>query len=99
MRKACELAPTADGGRNNALFALGSGFGRYVFHGVLSLNAIQTAAIAACEANGLMREDGRLAVLATLHKGLARARDDPLLVLNERFEKRNSLRWRAGFIE
>jgi hypothetical protein len=66
---------------------------------VLFLNAIETAAIAACEANGLMREDGRLAVLATLRKGLARARDDPLPVLNERFEKRKSPRWRAGFIE
>jgi hypothetical protein len=31
-----------------------------------------------------MREDGRLAVLATLHKGLARAKDDPLPVLAER---------------
>ncbi len=70
-----------------------------MLHGVLFLNAIETAAIAACEANGLMREDGRLAVLATLHKGLARARDDPLPMLNERFEKRNSPRWRAGFIE
>ncbi len=98
-RRARELASTAEGGRNNALFALGAGLGRYVLHGVLRLDALETAAIAACEANGLMREDGRLAVLATLHKGLARARDDPLPMLNERFEKRNSPRWRAGFIE
>ena len=55
-----------------------------MFHGVLSLDAIETAAIAACEANGLMRDDGRLAALATLHKGLARAKDDPLPVLTER---------------
>ena len=92
-------ASTAEGGRNNALFALGAGLGRYVLHGVLRLDALETAAIAACEANGLMREDGRLAVLATLHKGLAQGRDDPLPMLNERFEKRNSPRWRAGFIE
>jgi hypothetical protein len=83
-RKARELASTAEGGRNNELFALGAGLGRYVFHGVLSLDEIETAAIAACEANGLMREDGRLAMLATLHKGLARAKDDPLPVLTER---------------
>ncbi len=83
-RRARELASTAEGGRNNALFALGAGLGRHVFHGVLSLDAIETAAIAACEANGLMREDGRLAALATLHKGLARAKDDPLPVLPER---------------
>ncbi len=86
--RARELASTAEGSRNNTLFALGAGLGRYVFHGLLSLKALETAAIAACEANGLMREDGRLAVLATLHKGLARARDDPLPVLKERFEKR-----------
>ena len=52
--------------------------------GCFPLGAIEMAAIAACEANGLMREDGRLAVLATLHKGLARAKDDPLPVLSER---------------
>ncbi len=83
-RRARELASTAEGGRNNALFALGAGLGRYVFHGVLRLDALETAPIAACEANGLMREDGRLAVLATLHKGVARAKDDPLPVLKER---------------
>ena len=83
-RRARELASTAEGGRNNALFALGAGFGRYVFHGVLSTSAIETAAITACEANGLMREDGRLAVLATLHNGVARAKDDPLPSLPER---------------
>ena len=58
-----------------------------MFHGLLTPPSIETAAIAACEANGLMREDGRLAVLATLHRGMARAKDDPLPVLNERFEK------------
>jgi hypothetical protein len=83
-RRACELASTAEGGRNNALFALGAGFGRYVFHGVLSNSAIETAALAACGANGLMREEGRLAVLATLHNGVARAKDDPLPSLPER---------------
>jgi hypothetical protein len=83
-RRARELASTGEGGRNNALFTLGAGLGRFVFHGVLSLAALETAALAACEANGLLREDGRLAVLATLHKGLARAKDDALPQLAER---------------
>ena len=92
-RKSRQLAAMAEGNRNNSLFALGAGLGRYVFHGLLSPNALEATAIAACRANGLLREDGRLAVLATLHSGIARAKDDPLPVLAER----KSPRWRAGF--
>ena len=83
-RKARELASTAEGSRNNMLFVLGAGLGRYVFHGVLSADALEKAALAACEANGLRREDGRLAVLATLHSGIARAKGDHLPQLAER---------------
>jgi hypothetical protein len=83
-RKARELASTAEGGRNNTLFTLAAGLGRYVFHGLLALGALEKAALAACEANGLLKEDGRLAVLATLHKGIARAKGDALPVLAER---------------
>jgi hypothetical protein len=83
-RRARELASTAKGCRNNELFSLGAGLGKYVFHGLLPAAVIEEEAIAACGANGLLREDGRLAVLATLHKGLARARDDPLPILKER---------------
>ncbi len=83
-RKARELASTAEGGRNNTLFTLAAGLGRYVFHGLLPFSAVEKAALAACEANGLLKEDGRLAVLATLHKGIARAKGDALPVLAER---------------
>ena len=75
-RKAQELASDAEGSRNNTLFALGVGLGTYVFHGLLSFNALEMAASTACVANGLLHEDGRLAVLATLHNGIARAKDD-----------------------
>ena len=83
-RRARDLASTAEGGRNNELFSLGAGLGRYVFHGVLPAGALEKAALAACEANGLLREDGRLAVLATLHKGIARASGDALPQLTDR---------------
>jgi len=83
-RKARELASTAEGSRNNGLFTLGAGLGRYVFHGLLPLSALEKAALAACEANGLRREDGRLAVLATLHSGIARAKGDALPILKDR---------------
>ena len=83
-RRARELASTAEGGRNNELFSLGAGLGRYVFHGLLTAAVIEKDAIAACEANGLLREDGRLAVLATLHSGIARAKNDELPALVDR---------------
>ena len=83
-RRARDLASTAEGSRNNTLFGLGAGLGRYVFHGLLSAAVIEKTAIAACGANGLLRDDGRLAVLATLHKGLARAKADALPQLADR---------------
>jgi hypothetical protein len=83
-RKAAALAETSEGGRNNTLFALAAGLGRYVFHGIMPYAALEAAALEACAANGLLKEDGRPAVLATLQKGLARAKDDPLPMLKER---------------
>ncbi len=83
-RRARDLASTAEGNRNNELFSLGAGLGRYVFHGLLPAAVIEKDAIAACEANGLLREDGRLAVLATLHSGIARAKNDELPALVDR---------------
>ncbi len=81
------LAETPEGARNNTLFALGCLFGKYVFHGLLYAAVIEAAALAACAANGLLREEGRLAVLATLHKGIARAKGDALPALRERPRK------------
>jgi hypothetical protein len=81
------LAETPEGARNNTLFALGCLFGKYVFHGLLYAAVIEAAALAACAANGLLREDGRLAVLATLHKGIERAKGDALPALRERPRK------------
>ena len=90
------LAETAEGGRNNTLFALGCVLGKYVIHGVLDAAVIEAAALAACEANGMRRADGRLAVLATLHSGIARAKGDALPALKERtFKRRKPARERG----
>jgi hypothetical protein len=51
---------------------------------LLPFSALEKAALAASEVNGLLKEDGRLAVLATLHKGIARAKGDALPLLAER---------------
>lgn len=84
MRRTEALAQMGAGGRNSALFALAAGLGRYVWHGLLPFTALETAVLQACASNGLMKEDGRLAVLATLGKGLARAKGDPLPILRDR---------------
>ncbi len=81
------MAETPEGARNNTLFALGCQLGKYVFHGLLNAAVLEAAALAACAANGLLREDGRLAVLATLHKGIARAKGDAQPALRERTSK------------
>lgn len=83
-RKADALAQTGTGGRNNGVFALAAALGRYVWHGLLPFATLEAAALQACAHNKLLKEDGRLAVLATLNKGLARAKDDPLPMLKDR---------------
>jgi hypothetical protein len=84
MRRAAELARLAAGGRNNSLFAMAAGLGRYVHHGILPFRALESAVLQACAANGLMKEDGRLAVLATLQQGIERSKNDPLPILRDR---------------
>jgi hypothetical protein len=84
MRKAGALAQTGAGGRNCALFALAAGLGRFIWHGILPFSAMEAAALHACAHNGLTKEDGRAAVLATLRQGLERAKNDPLPILQDR---------------
>ena len=79
-----DLASTAEGDRNNWLFGMGAGLGRYAFQGIVKVETIEAAALAACLRNGLLKEDGRLSVLASLHSGLEKGRNDPLPVLRER---------------
>ena len=83
-RKARELADTGEGSRNNTLFSLGAGLGKFVHHGIVQLSTVEAAALAACLSNGLLREDGKLACLATLRSGIARAKDDELPALVDR---------------
>jgi hypothetical protein len=83
-RRAAALAQTGAGGRNAALFGMVAGLGRYIHHGILPFSALETAVLQACAANGLTKENGHLAVLATLRQGLERAKNDPLPILKDR---------------
>ena len=73
-----------DSGRNNAAFSIAAAIGRYVHHGVLREADAVKAIVAACEANGLLSEDGRPSVQATIRSGLLKARNDPLPDLMDR---------------
>lgn len=78
----CDVPMTAeritDHGERRQLAGLGvaRGYGRVI--------ALDVDTRRACADNGLLKEDGRLAVLATLGRGPARAEDAPLPILKDR---------------
>ena len=65
-------------GRNQSAFRLVCRVGRWAHHGIITPDRLTFDVMAACEANGLVREDGRRAVLATIASGLARSAADAL---------------------
>lgn len=71
-------------GRNQAVFRLVCRVGRWVHHGVLSCGCLTADVLAACAANGLVLDDGRRAVLATIASGLAKSAGDTLPDLEAR---------------
>ena len=71
-------------GRNHALFAVACRLGRYVQHGIISVEDLIDPLLAACTRNGLVGEDGPSAVIASINSGLARALNDPLPALFDR---------------
>ncbi|MGA7325069.1 MAG: DUF3987 domain-containing protein [Rhodomicrobium sp.] len=73
-----------DSGRNNAVFSAACYLGKFEVHGVLPKGEIERQLIAACEKNGLLKEDGRASVFATIRSGFTRAKNDPLPVLPDR---------------
>lgn len=65
-------------GRNRTVFNLACRVGRFVHHGIIEHRRVVEPILSACEANGLVREDGRAAVLKTINSGLARSSNDTL---------------------
>ena len=65
-------------GRNQATFRLACRVGRWVHNGVISQDRLVDGVLDACERNGLLRDDGVRAVLATVASGLAKSVDDTL---------------------
>lgn len=78
----CELAGMRrDSGRNIALHTAGLKLSPYVCHDVLGPGEVEAALIAACRANGLLKEDGMRCCLGTIHQGIRKARRKDLPML------------------
>jgi hypothetical protein len=71
-------AMASNSGRNKSVFRLVCRVGRWAHHGIISRDRLTADVLAACEANGLVRDDGHRAVLATIASGLTRSVNDPL---------------------
>jgi hypothetical protein len=82
--KAADLAATVKPGRNDALFRAACGLGAYVWHGLLEQAVLERELAAACQANGLIKDNGPKDVLNTIMDGLECARNDPLPKLEDR---------------
>jgi hypothetical protein len=71
-------------GRNNQAFHFVCRFGRLAHHGLISFDRIEADVFAACTANGLVAEDGKQSVMATIRNGLRISADDALPDLEAR---------------
>lgn len=76
------MAPNT--GRNVATFRLICRVGRWAHHGIIQKDQLVADVLDACERNGLVRDDGRKAVLATIASGLAKSAGDMLPDLGAR---------------
>jgi hypothetical protein len=71
-------------GRNDAVFRLACRVGRWAHAGIITREQLTAAVLDACEANGLVNDDGRKAVLDTIASGLAKSAADALPELGVR---------------
>ncbi len=90
-----DLAGMSKPGRNDAVFRIGCLLGRWVWHGILRAEDLESAVKSACEMNGLTADNTWKDVLNTLNDGLARAANDSLPILTER-PRTNSKRHARG---
>ena len=72
-----DLAGTLQGGRNAALNVSACKLFGYVAAGRLSARMVEAALLDACARNGLLREDGERACMATIKSGAARGAASP----------------------
>jgi hypothetical protein len=84
-RELAVLASMAsDTGRNQTAFRLVCRIGRWAHHGIIPHAMLTADILDACRRNGLVREDGHRAVLATIASGLTTSAGDTLPDLGAR---------------
>jgi hypothetical protein len=79
-----ELAGMSEGGRNNALNAIGYRMGRMIARDWIERSTVESALEDACKRNGLLSEDGRRSVLATIKSGIGDGMGVPIGDLTDR---------------
>jgi hypothetical protein len=72
-----DLADTGEGARHNRLLGLSRAAGGLVASGLLGAADARAALLDACEANGLIADDGERSVVQTLNDGLAHGGQSP----------------------
>jgi hypothetical protein len=76
LKSLAGMAPNS--GRNHAAFRLVCRVGRWTHHAIIPRDKLISDVLDACEHNGLVRDDGRRAVLATIASGLDKSAADTL---------------------
>ncbi len=71
-------AMASNSGRNQTAFRIVCRAGRWAHHGIVSRDQLTADIVDACISNGLVRDEGRRAVLATINSALAKSVGDPL---------------------
>jgi hypothetical protein len=79
-----KLAQTNKPGRNAELFRISCLLGKWVANGILPQDFLERSLLDACQANGLIRENGPKDVKDTLADGLFHSRNDALPDLTDR---------------
>ena len=80
-----QLGVRKDGaGRHTELLGRAARWGQYVHHGIATPNEFEAGLLAACNANGLSKDDGRDDCARTIKDGLKRAANDRLEELRDR---------------
>jgi Bifunctional DNA primase/polymerase, N-terminal len=78
-RECCDLAAMApNSGRNAKVYHVTCRLGRWMHHGIIASDELAGRIVQACEHNGLIEDDGRSSVLATINSGLRRSAGDCL---------------------
>jgi hypothetical protein len=77
-------AMARNSGRNQATFRVACRLGRWVHAGIMPVDRLTAGVLEACARNGVLQEDGRRAVMATIASGLNKSAGDGLPVLGGR---------------